>query len=142
MKSCNRCNIELIIGENIFDSRVKNYDWICKDCVYKGIKKHHKQRDIRLKAEENAGVYAIYKNDQIIYIGESKHPKYRMNTHFTATHIKNSPLSIIIGKHNKHHFKWEILVYEDCEVERKLLESFYIDRYKPALNYPYNMLYI
>jgi excinuclease UvrABC nuclease subunit len=142
MKNCNKCNVELVVGKNIFDSRAKNYDWVCKECVSNGIKKHHHKRNIRLKTEEGAGVYAIYKDNQIVYIGESKSPTYRVNTHFTSTWKKNSSLSNIIGKHNKHHFRWEMLVYEDCEVERKLLESFYIDRYKPALNYPYNMLYI
>ena len=142
MKKCNKCGVDLVIGENIFDSRVKNYDWVCKECESKRIKKHHHKRNIRLRNEENAGVYAIYKNNQIVYIGESKYPTYRVNTHFTSTWKKNSSLFNVIGKHNKHHFRWEMLAYEDCEVERKLLESFYIDRYKPALNYPYNMLYI
>jgi len=139
MKVCKKCKVDLIIGDNIFNSRAKNYDWICKSCVSKGIKVYHDSRYNKMRNGETAGVYDIYKGDQIIYIGESIYPSYRINTHFTSKCKKNSSLYLIMGKHNKHLFRWEMLGYEDIEVERKIMESFYIDRYKPPFNYPYNM---
>ena len=87
------------------------------------------------------GVYGIWRNDELVYVGESKVVWKRIyHGHFRLTKKKHkipSPVDNIITPHNKSEFKWGYLVYVENEHKRILLESQYIARYAPRLNSPY-----
>ena len=84
------------------------------------------------------GVYAIYYVNTAIYVGATKHPNRRMNTHFSTITTCNN-----IGKVNKLHsyygYKKEdftFKVIEKCDVD-KLLEKevYWRGKLKTKANY-------
>jgi hypothetical protein len=128
-----KCRRQIHIGRKLQRS---------KDIEKKSLKKkRRRQAQIDLFPP---GVYGIWRNDELIYVGESKSIWSRIyNGHFRIgklEHKKPSPIELLITPHNSEEFKWGYLVYEENEPKRISLESQYIARYAPRYNYPYNKL--
>ena len=110
---------------------------------YKNIEKKSLKKKLRRQAQIDLfppGVYGIWRNDELIYVGESKKIWSRIyNGHFRigkSKHKKPSPIELLITPHNSEEFKWGYLVYEEEESKRISLETQYIARYAPRYNYP------
>jgi len=139
-KVCNDCEIVLNAGVNVYLSMFKVGGYKCKSCTkLKSQREHVKYYQIpafRMRKakwiqeyhnKDGAGVYAIYENDDIIYIGESSKIKSRVTAHFSK-HInkKNwqSPIPELLakGKLNRDHLSYDILEPEDDDLTRKSRE--------------------
>ena len=163
MKQCNKCSVDLVVGENWYTSMANNSQFRCKPC-HNGIsKKHHKTPNGKLsskkwnhskgkkKADEKyltntkAGVYGIYDNDEIIYIGQSKSSLERSAAHFSkrkdlkqAKIVSNVSYALSIGELDRVNLTFKMLEYCDDTDERKQREKCLIQRYTPK----YNDLYL
>ena len=49
MKVCNKCGVELTLGENWLKSCAKNHDNICRNCKNKRLRKHYQNRKVEYK---------------------------------------------------------------------------------------------
>ena len=56
MKTCRKCDIELVVGENWTASRAKNGEYICRDCV-KAYKAEYYKANPEKKRAQNAEYY-------------------------------------------------------------------------------------
>ena len=98
----------------------------------------------------SAGIYGVYNNNELIYIGESGTPKNRQNLHFSKSGKLNgdvmkhkdrtSPISIAlgIGELDRVNLTFKMLEFIDDTPIRKAREKCLIQRHKPV----YNDLYV
>ena len=114
----------------------------CYLSLYKHIVKY-KLPDFRAKKieylynyhrEEPAGIYAIYYDLDIIYIGESSLPEQRRIHHFTK-HIKskeqldkgqwqsNIQYALATGELDRKRLSFEVMEYEQDKAKRLILEK-------------------
>ena len=88
------------------------------------------------------GIYGIYENTQLIYIGESVTPYRRIAIHFSNTTNPDHPSLIAQaignGKLQRENLSFKILDYIDDNNARRQRESVLIQRYRPK----YNTLYV
>ena len=167
-KQCNKCSVDLVVGENIPASRVKRYIYICKACNHKanliyqstesykaGRRAYHK-----LKYEENkngvknrvdkyfkqidAGVYGIFSDCKLIYIGQSMAPYRRKVQHFSKRTDLNqakllSPISyaLSVGDLQRDKLRFKMFKFIDDTSTRQQQEAELIQRYKPLYNEVY-----
>ena len=130
-RKCNKCGVDLVVGENITKSYYNNGDYKCKPCInqrtynwiknnpeakskiskryyyknqdkfkqyytdnidhrlanmkrnYQDNKERYIDRQQELNSSINPGVYAIYEDNKLIYIGESDKPYRRRGEHFS-----------------------------------------------------------
>lgn len=69
------------------------------------------------------GIYFLWSEDEIVYIGQSVNMHYRVGTHLTSP------------AHTLRDVKFTACTFIDCRPEDlNVLEALYIDRYKPRLN--------
>jgi len=100
-----------------------------------------KLADKKLHNSIPSGIYGIYENTQLIYIGESNKPYKRKTDHFSnSLETNNSVIAQAIGRGELYHenLSFEMLEYVDDEFTRKQREKTLIQRYKPE----YNNLYV
>ena len=154
-KQCNKCSVDLVVGENIKLGRYKNSDYQCNSCQGKSFKKwvsNNKdywkkwiRKNKHYKHSIKPGVYGIFSNCKLIYIGESKVPYHRKSDHFSIQGKRGGVSNITcIAKalsngelqHDKLRFK--MFEFIDDTSTRKQREAALIQRYKPA----YNDLYV
>ena len=146
-KVCSDCGVELFVGENCYESMYKRGSYKCKSCKKKQSQVEHvrywqvpayRMRKAKwieqYHNKDGAGVYAIYENDEVIYIGESAKIKSRVTGHFSK-HInkKNwqSPIPKLLadGALNRDKLSYDILEPEDDVKIRKLRETHYIQKH-------------
>lgn len=150
-KKCRVCDGELVVGENISETQVKNYSWICKPCYRKeyGIqgdivgrpKKYHseeerkqanKQANYRRWSQIPSGIYCFKdKKGKIVYIGESKYPLKRREGHLWNRRS--------ILKEELQDCEWDMMEEISDEHLRKIREFELIYEHKPKYNYPYRI---
>ena len=167
VKSCRHCGDVLVVGENIILNKMNHSDYECQPCVKKkyvptGGKKGRqplglfgeelKKHQHRLKKEERdrkrkvlpQGVYGIFRNGELVYVGESSNMWYRMyNSHFryNKTHLsKFSCVDKHVTKDNIDEFTWGYLHKSDDLTKRLIIEDQYVSRYVPRYNFPYRDL--
>lgn len=152
MKKCNQCSVELIVGENWRLSMQKCKMYKCKSCYSKTQKKWKQNNLNKIKDYDkkwskkrynnlDSGVYAILKNNKIIYIGESKVCQDRIFKHFSkrkdlkiAKHISPISYALSIKELKREDLTFKILEYIDNDNERKKQERELIKQYKPKYN--------
>ena len=148
-KICTDCGVELFVGKNCYESMYKRGSYKCKSCKRKQSKVEHAKYwqipSYRMRKAEfiekyldsdGAGVYAIYENDECIYIGESAKIKSRVTAHFSK-HIKKnksqwqSPIPKLLaeGVLNRDNLSYDILEQEDDVSTRKTRETHYIQEH-------------
>ena len=148
-KHCTDCEIVLNPGVNCYLSMFNTGGYKCKSCKKKQSKVEHvkywQMPSYRMRKAEfiekyleqdGAGVYAIYENDECIYIGESNKIKSRVTAHFSK-HIKKnksswqSPIPELLakGKINRDDLSYDILEPEDDAKTRQSRESYYIQEH-------------
>lgn len=74
MKECNKCKVQLVVGENIKLSIYKNYDYTCDICRNKRTK-HWKQRNVEKVNEYNLN----YRKENKDYYIEYDRQRYLKN---------------------------------------------------------------
>lgn len=147
-KLCVDCEVELNPGVNCYLSMYKAGGYKCKSCKKKQSKVEHvkywqlpsyrmrKAKFIESYLQsDGAGVYAIYENDECIYIGESSQIKSRVTSHFSK-HIKTTntwqspiPLLLAKGKINRDDLSYDILEPENDKLTRQTRETYYIQEH-------------
>ena len=157
--TCKVCNDKLILGKNFKEYQLKNGNYKCWDCHYKISKatnyarmdKHMKQikesypkhRDKKLKyANEyakkiNPGIYGVFYNCKLVYIGESRSPNQRSKQHLSETGklggINNNSIISRQGL-DRDKLRFKMLKFIDDTATRKKQESELIQRYRPLYN--------
>ena len=157
--TCKVCNDKLILGKNFKEYQLKNGNYKCWDCNYKIAKatnyarmdKHKKQlnesypkfRDRRLKYSKkyskqiNPGIYGVFYDCKLIYIGESCSPQQRQRQHFSETGkfggINNNSIISRQGL-DRDKLRFKMLKFIDDTPTRKKQEAELIQRYRPLYN--------
>ena len=193
MKQCNKCNVDLVIGENITPRAFNNADYKCKPCknerVYNWCKKNpeakakitkryydnntdyykknyrdnsdkirasmkqnyqdnkemYLTRQQKINTRINPGVYGVYSEDKLIYIGESQKPYRRRGEHFSiagkqgGTKAKSVIAKALgIGELQIDNLVFKMLEFIDDTPTRKQREQALIQQHTPL----YNDLYV
>ena len=147
-KLCTDCEIVLNPGVNCYLSMFNKGGYKCKVCKKKQSKVEHvkywQMPSYRMRKakfiqkyhnKDGAGVYAIYENDEIIYIGESNKIKSRVTAHFSkylkTNNTWQSPIPELLakGKINRDDLSYDILEPEDDAKTRQSRESYYIQEH-------------
>ena len=148
-------------GVNIYLSMFKRAIYKCKVCKSKQSKVEHEakwklpwfreKKAEYLKTyhrETDAGVYAVYEDLDIIYIGQSTMPEQRRVAHFSK-HIKPDtvkwqpkiPYDLATGKLDRTRLSFDVIEYIEDKDERMKREKYHLDQHKKAFgDYPrYNV---
>lgn len=135
-KKCVDCNTPLTLGGNLLVSKARQWNYICKSCskIRNANKRKRKVEDC------TAGVYGLFDNGHLVYIGESKSCEMRWATHFYFTST-NSKSNIGWDRNRRDEYEFRMIYEEDNVHKRLVLELELIARYKPLLNHPYKPLY-
>ena len=155
-KLCTCCGVELNPGVNIYLSMFKRGIYKCKTCKAQQSKVEHEEKWklpwFREKKAEyiktyqrktDAGVYAIYEDLDIIYIGQSTMPEQRRVAHFSK-HISSIdrwqqpiPYDLATGKLDRNRLSFDIIEYVDDKDERMIREKYHLNQHKKAFgDYP------
>ena len=92
MKQCKQCSVELISGENIAPSAFKNYDYHCKPCKKKYLKKYNVNNQSQIKVYQKKyskkyyesrkdGHFSVYLLPDHNYAGMTGNLYHRMSDH-------------------------------------------------------------
>ena len=166
MKQCIKCSVDLVVGDNWLASKLKISDHICNPCnkirnnkwFIENKKRHRVSVDRwainnpekvkkgiqKLNKTISAGVYGIYNNNELIYIGQSKKPYIRKVNHFSKQGIqggkcKISPIAISIsnGELERDNLVFKMLEFVDDPQLRLDIEQRLIQRHTPIYNEVY-----
>ena len=156
-KVCKRCNEEKSVNEFVKDKQyIKTY---CKKCDNERTKEWAKNNPAKVKAhretyrESNrnavkkylnkvpAGIYYIYEENELVYIGESGRPLDRLSNHFSKyskeeNAKQKSPIGYAIykGEVKREDLSYKMHKFIDDEDERRELEAKLIAKHKPKYN--------
>ena len=125
-----KCRRQIVLGRRLLKSQ-------------SGKKRElQKKLDRRLKdIFFSSGVYGIWRNDRLIYVGESKSVISRIfDGHFRNTKKKHKippPISLICTPQNINEFKWGYIHKEEDLTKRLVIEDQYVSTYTPRYNHPY-----
>lgn len=170
-KQCNKCSVDLVVGENWYASSKKNSTYNCNACQYarfksynydmhtperiaaarRNDKKSYQNRKHRILATKDKskrkikpGIYGIFSDCKLIYIGESKQPLSRSHNHFSRIGLRggkkktrtSSPVALALtsGELQRDNLVFKMLEYIDDTPTRKQREQRLIQRYKPKYN--------
>jgi hypothetical protein len=141
MKQCNKCNVDLVVGENWWKSSVKNSNYVCKGCEVKyRIKNKYpaskrKEWELNYRTSEGIGVYQIMLGEICMYVGEGRIID-RKNKHLKFSIEASSAVYRYCLKHNinRELLSFNVLEYENDEQHRKELEDWYITFLNPVIN--------
>ena len=159
MKQCKKCSVDLVVGENWRSALERDSDYRCAQCVrdYKNarnntpkgksdLKHYNKINRPSIKKHQlktPAGIYGVFYDCKLVYIGESKKPSSRKCDHFTIAGskggiIEKSPSEVAkaLGRGELQHDKlrFKMLEFIDDTDTRKAREKCLIQRYKPLYN--------
>jgi len=117
-------------------ARWKNQDWICRPCFrIQSNTRSRRQRKER-NDESVAGVYGIYFEDELLYVGESQYCQARFRNHLSISSNSKDAIGLDVKKY-RHDYRQEIFLEEEDLRLRHLAEMELIVKHKPILNYPY-----
>ena len=144
--TCKKCEVKLVVGENIAPSRFKQSNYWCSKCYYKHKTKasneklynrvQRKQYYDIYETQIPAGIYGIYYKDELWYIGESKRPRRRVNGHFSKSNWNISPTATMLYNNEieRKYLSFKMFEFIDDTVSRKQREMELIQEYNPPLN--------
>ena len=143
-----KCSVDLIVGDNWTASMKRQYQYKCKSCYSKIVGKYSrteagKSSLEKLKCKIQPGIYGVYNNDKLIYIGESNKPYNRKSQHFTNQGLDNARKMSIIsyalskGELQRVNLTFKMLEFIDDTPTRKQQEQCLIQRHKPRYNEVY-----
>ena len=156
-KTCKKCNIELIPGENIVLSQWKIYNYICKTCKKKQNRERNKDPKYKVKQKiymsrtktknPNAqlsyikkcsnkwgsGVYGIFENGICLYVGESIELYKRIIFHKTVVKRPETSTTPKLYEALQQHNHLIYGIIEQCD-NHKEKEQYYINQLKPKYN--------
>ena len=121
IKTCNKCNVDLIVGVNAWKNQYK-----CKVCA--------KRYNLKWM-NKGEGVYGIFSSETCLYVGESSRLNGRIEAH--KTNIKHNHKSYY--KHKKlydnlrRHKNIEFRILEET-VNHKEQEKVWIEYMTPLYN--------
>lgn len=138
-KTCGKCKNPLIIGENTTKARLKNYDLTCRSCVNIYNAKRNRTLWKKRNSESFPGVYMIFEDNILVYIGESSRVYNRIWSHFHTS--PNSKSFIGVDKKRKNDYECFQLCVEDNLHKRLAMELELVGEYKPKYNSPYKNIY-
>ena len=156
-KQCKGCNKEKSVNEFHKDRQyVKSY---CKICDKERTKQWRQNNPTKVKIhkeayrEQNrkavrkylnkvpAGIYYIYEEKELVYIGESGRPLDRLSNHFSLYSKEEnaklkSPIAYALykGELDKANLSYKMYKFIDDETERETEEDRLINKYKPKYN--------
>jgi hypothetical protein len=164
MKNCKICKEDKPLSEYYKRKKgYRGYKSYCKTCTRQKSKQYyidnpekHKQSNpdyIKQYYQDNKeqinkyhcniyqsippGIYGIYENTQLIYIGESVTPYRRIANHFSnSLETTNSCIAQAIGNGElqRKNLSFKMLEYVDDKSLRLEREKFYIEKYNPPYN--------
>ena len=140
MKKCTKCQETKELTE--FKLRTDGYrnSW-CQECKNTHNKVYWENNSDKIKAINDrwnnriSGVYAIYGNDECLYVGESKGVPKRLAQHKcnvnnpSLTSKADQPLYYKLQQHSNLEFK----ILEET-LDHKERETFWINKLKPKYN--------
>ena len=143
-----KCSVDLIVGDNWTASMKRQYQYKCKACYSKIVGKYSrteagKSSLEKLKCKIQPGIYGVYNNDKLIYIGESNKPYNRKSQHFTNQGLDNARKMSIIsyalskGELQRVNLTFKMLEFIDDKQSRVDRELELQQRYKPLYNEVY-----
>ena len=149
MKQCNKCSVDLVLGGNWYASSQKYSQYQCKSCFIKRNYDLYITNNTveKYKSQTLAGVYGVFNNCKLIYIGQSVKPKNRETLHFSRAgsrggNIDEAPSKISKalgrGELQRDKLRFKMLEFIDDITTRLAREKCLIQRYKPI----YNDLYV
>lgn len=116
------CSKEGVIKQDVLDKICQCLDELGNTIF------NNKRMRIRIVAKDiYQGLYFLYKDNVLQYIGKSKHIQIRLVQHMTNSHIKE-----LDGK-----YQYKIIRVEN-EVDLEILERIFIKLLKPKLNIEYS----
>lgn len=153
-KQCRKCSVDLIVGDNWSASQQKNYNYNCKSChsnefhnspTFKDIQKKYSSSSKALKRKNirqtsiPAGIYGIFYDCKLVYIGESAKPYTRKTQHLSKLGFKGGTKEecatvVCQQKLNRDNLRFKMLEFIDDTVTRKQREAALIQRYSPIYN--------
>ena len=159
VKNCKICKQDKKLSEYYKANRGKTYNSYCKECS-KQISKQHRidnsehykqyyqdnKEQIYQHVNKNThsippGIYGIYEQNDLLYIGESATPYRRMKYHFSNLKDLNqayklSPIcyALSIDELQRENLSFKMLEYVDDDSARKQRETALIQRYQPRYN--------
>ena len=139
-KQCNKCSVDLVVGDNWRASSKKYYDYMCNPCKNnKSIQWQKQNLNLtsgylsKQRNKEGIGVYQVMLNSICLYVGEGqiferkkKHLRYK----------RASAVATYCLKHNinRELLSFNVLEYEDDTDIRKQKEDWYITFLNPVIN--------
>ncbi len=144
MKTCKHCDVELVVGENIWKSTFNNKDYQCKLCHKKGVVKwlnDNPGRNYQFVKNHNykiKGVYGIFSEGKCLYVGESKQLNGRITKH--RHYIKHPDSKYIMGEGVREMYyqlqTYSNLVFGVIEEtdNHKEREKYWIKKFQPVFN--------
>lgn len=100
-------------------------------------KEHYKELMIKLNTAIPAGIYAIYHDDELVYVGSSEMPNKRRYSHFVnSINANNSSIAKAMAKGilKGDKLRFEMLEFVDDRDMRFKKEMAYIRKLQPKLN--------
>ena len=123
MKSCRKCNIDLVVSKNISPAMLRNQDYICHPC--------HRQYNKWIGKIK--GVYEIYDGELSLYVGESKQINRRISDHKYGIKNPESYLQGPLWEKLQQHPNLEFRILEECD-NHKEREGYWIEKLDPKYN--------
>ena len=140
---CNKCSVELVVGENWYASSKKISDYKCKKCNYKKSRKWIKSNKDQYynsqkihRESEGVGVYLVKYRWINFYVGEGQY-KIRKEKHLKHKYsFQGSRVAKLVEERNLDRSKLTFIKMYNCEdeIKRKQMEDFYRRELKPYIN--------
>ena len=157
MANCRKCSVNLVIEDNWLACMAKQQNYTCRSRHKLKMRKYNKKYmsttngKIKATTTKNkfwnsipAGIYGIFNDCKLIYIGESTRPYARKIQHFSKRSdldqaIKTSKVcyNLSIGELQRDKLRFKMFEYIDDTEARKARELELIQRYKPLYNEVY-----
>lgn len=155
-KQCINCSVDLVLGENIPPSRWKRSWYQCRSCnskfdgkrknrddyneymrEYNRNRPQHRNAVDKNKKSINPGVYGVYNDGELIYIGQSKIPYDRMTKHFSKSkkYVYSSVSQALSnGELQRDNLVFKMLEFIDDHKARLNREQALIQQHTPLYN--------
>ena len=129
-------NVRLVNQNNLKSNTKKNGSYL-------GLEVKKAEYLKAYQRETDAGVYAVYEDLDIIYIGQSTMPEQRRVAHFSK-HIKpidkwqpKIPYDLATGKLDRTRLSFDMIEYVEDKDERMKREKYHLEQHKLAFgDYP------
>lgn len=139
-KDCRVCNTKLVVGDNFSLYKFKKWMWVCTSCESTQSSINSKKRWSKRKTQSKPGVYMIFEDNILVYIGESAAVFNRIWNHFHTS--PKSKSAVGVDKKNKDRYECIQICVEDNLHKRLARELELIAVYKPKYNSPYKNIYV